>query len=194
MRKLLSRFRYHIAVFFAVLGPGLHHRRGRQRRRRHLHLFAGRRALRLSAAVDAAAHHPGADRHAGDVLAHGRGHRQGPLRPDPRRVRPAHHVPPDGAAGAGQPDQRDGGIRRHGQFARAVPHQPLHLRAAGGARGLAAGGEGQLPERGEDLPVRLRLLRHLRHLRLPGEAGLEGGRASTASGRCCCWSPATSTC
>ena len=31
--------------------------------------------------------------------------------------------------------------------------------------GLVAGGEGQLPERREDLPVRLRALRHLHHLR-----------------------------
>ena len=55
-----------------------------------------RARVRLPAAVDAAAHHRGAHHHPGDVLAHGRGDRQGTFRSDPRRVRPAHHVPDDG--------------------------------------------------------------------------------------------------
>ena len=39
--------------------------------------------------------HPGADRGAGNVRPHGRGNRQGPERPDPRRVRPPHHISDD---------------------------------------------------------------------------------------------------
>ena len=109
------------------------------------------------------------------MLAHGRGHGQGTLGPDPRRVRPAHHVPHDGRAGAGQSDQRDVGVRRHGQLAGTVPRQPLYLGSAVGGRGVAAGGEGQLPERREDFPVRVRFLHHLRDFGVPGEAGLERG-------------------
>ena len=50
----------------------------------------------------------------------------------------------DGAAGAGQPDQRDGQFRRHRQLARAVRHQPLHLRPARRGGRLAAGRQGHL--------------------------------------------------
>ena len=45
-----------------------------------------------------------------------------------------------------------------------------------GGGGVVPGGEGQLPQRGEDLPVRLRALCHVRHFGLPGEARLEGSR------------------
>ncbi len=57
----------------------------------------------------------------------------------------------------------------------AISHQPLHFGAAGRSRHLAVDREGQLRQRGKDLPVRLRRLRRLHHIGLSGEAGLEGG-------------------
>ena len=43
----------------------------------------------------------------------------------------------------------------------------------GAVGGLVSGGEGQLPQRGEDLPVCLLRVRHLHRFRHSGEAGLE---------------------
>ena len=56
-------------------------------------------------------------------------HRQGPLRPDPRRIRPAHHFCHDVASGGHELHQRDGGIRRHRQFHGAVSRLKVHQRA-----------------------------------------------------------------
>ena len=66
-------------------------------------------------------------------------------------------------------------FRRHRRVARAVSYQPLYFRAARRGRRLAAGRQGQLRERGEDLSVRLRGVRRLHHFRRSGEAGLERG-------------------
>ena len=46
--------------------------------------------------------------------------------------------------------------------------------------GLVAGGQGQLSERREDLPVRVHAVRHLHRFRISGEAGLERSGAFTA--------------
>ena len=51
--------------------------------------------------------------------------------------------------------QRDRGVRRHRQLAGAVSHQPLHFGADLRGRGLVPGGARQLPQRREDLPVRV---------------------------------------
>ncbi len=98
----------------AVRDPraGRHHQQRRQRRGRHLHLLAGRGPLRLLAAVDPAAGHGRAGRGAGDVRAHGHRHRQGARRPDPRALRPAHHLPRDDGGAGHQLRQRGGGVRR----------------------------------------------------------------------------------
>ena len=55
----------------------IHYRRRGQRRRRHLHVLASGRQVRIFAAVDTAANHPAADRDAGNVFADGRGHGKG---------------------------------------------------------------------------------------------------------------------
>ena len=176
MRKLLSRFRYHILVFFAVIGPGfITAKVDNDSGGIFTYSAAGARCgylpLWTLLPITLVSHH-----HAGDVLAHGRGHGQGPLRPDPRRVRPAHHVPHDDPAGAGQHDQRDGGIRRRGQFARTVSRQPLHLGAHLGRGSVVSGGERQLQERRKDFLVWLRPVRYVHHLGLPGKARLERSR------------------
>ena len=56
-------------------------------------------------------------------------------------------------------------LRRHRQLARAVSRQPLHLRPARRDRRLAADREGQLRQRGEGLPVRLRRVCRLHYFR-----------------------------
>ena len=55
--------------------------------------------------------------------------------------------------------QRGGGVRRRRQLARVIPHQPVHLRAAFRRGGLVSGGEGKLPQRGEDISLRVRSVR-----------------------------------
>ena len=56
----------------------------------------------------------------------------------------------------------------------AVSHQPLYFGAPLRRRGLAPGGERQLQQCRKDLPVRVLLVCHVHHLSLLGEAGLEG--------------------
>ena len=51
---------------------------------------------------------------------------------------------------------------------------PLHHRPIGRYRSLVAGGEGELPKRREDVPRRVHRLCHLHHFGHSGEAGLEG--------------------
>ena len=107
MKALLSRFRYHIAVFFAVLGPGFitavvdndaggiltYSQAGAQFG--YLPLWTLLPITLLLIITQEMCSRMGA------VTG------KGLSRPDPRRVRPAHHVPHDGAAGGGEPDQRD---------------------------------------------------------------------------------------
>ena len=77
-------FRHHVPFDRRA---GHHHGQCRQRRRRHPHVLASRRAVRLLDALAAAAHHGRARRGTGDVRADGRGHRQGLSRPDSRELR-----------------------------------------------------------------------------------------------------------
>ena len=84
----------------------VHHRQRRQRRRRHRDLFGRRRAVRLLAAVDDDPDHDRAGGRPGDVVAHGRGHRQGAERPHPRGIRLARDVPADARARRHQLRQR----------------------------------------------------------------------------------------
>ena len=137
---------------------GLHHGGSGQRRRRHLHLLTGRRAVGLPAALDADSDHSAADRHAGDVLPDGRGHREGPLGSDSRGVRAAHNVLHDGGAAVREPHERHGEFRGDRQLARTVSREPLHHRTAGRGWRLLAGREGDLRPHRKDLPVRLRAL------------------------------------
>ncbi len=77
MPKILSRFRYQIAVFLAVLGPGfITAMVDNDSGGIYTYSQAGAQ-LGLPSAVDADPHHGRPDHHAGDVLAHGRGDRQG---------------------------------------------------------------------------------------------------------------------
>ncbi len=127
MRKLLSRFRYHIAVFFAVLGPGFitamvdndsggiftYSQAGA--RCGYLPLWTLLPITLVLIVTQEMCSRMGAVTGKGlsDLIREEFG----------LRITFLH----DGAAGARQPDQRDGRIRRHRQFARAVPHQPVHL-------------------------------------------------------------------
>ncbi len=135
--------------------PRIHYRQRRQRLRRHLHLLAGRRAIRLHAAVDHDSHHDRADRGAGDVRAHGRGHRQGPERPDPRGIWAAAHLRAHGAAGGGQLHQRGHGVHRHRRLAAPVSRIQIHLRAYLRLTGVGAGVARRLQEHGKNLPGRV---------------------------------------
>ena len=87
------------------------------------------------------------------------------------------------AARRGEPDQRDGQLRRRRERARTVPRQQVHLRAAGGRRGLVPRGEGDLPQRREDLPLRLRHLHRLHHRGGADQPGLGGLGPRVACGR-----------
>ncbi len=74
-----------------------------------------------------------------------------------------------------EPDQRHGGVRGHCRVRSSCSTSATTSRvplAAVVVWFLAV--KGNYQQRGEDLPVRLRHLRHLHHLRIPGEAGLEG--------------------
>ena len=73
---LLKRFRYQIAIFLSVVGPGLITANVDNDSGGILTYSQAGAQIRLPAAVDPDPHHAAADRHAGDVLAHGRGHRQ----------------------------------------------------------------------------------------------------------------------
>ena len=90
----------------------------------------------------------------------------------------------DGRAGARQSDQRDGELRRYCELARAVRNHPLHLRAAGGACGVAAGGERHVMQGGKGVSVRLRGLRLLHHSGHSGEARLERSGHLQRAARC----------
>ena len=133
-RNSSSRFRYHIAIFFAVIGPGFitavvdndsggiftYSQAGAQFG--YLPLWTLLPITLLLIITQEMCSRMGAVTGKGlsDLIREEFG----------LRITFLH----DGAAGAGEPDQRDGGVRRRRQFARAVPHQPLHLGAAGGDR------------------------------------------------------------
>src|SRR5439155_10652 len=95
-------------------GPRHHHRQRRQRRGRDHDLLARGRALRLRARVDARPDHGRARGRAGDVRPHGRRHRQGPRRPDPRELRGAAHLLRHGPPLARGPWQERGRVRGSG--------------------------------------------------------------------------------
>ena len=130
MRKLLSRFRYHIAVFFAVIGPGFitavvdndaggifTYSAGRRRATAICRLWTLLPITLVLIVTQEMCSRMGAVTGKGlsDLIREEFGLRITFLLM--------------ARAGARQPDQRDGRIRRHRQFARAVPHQPLHLGA-----------------------------------------------------------------
>ena len=118
---MLSRFRDHIAAFFAVIGPGFitamvdndaggiytYSQAGAQFG--YLPLWTLLPITLLLIVTQEMCSRMGA------VTG------QGALRPHPRGVRAAHDVLHDDRAGAGQPHQRDGELRGHRQFARTVP-------------------------------------------------------------------------
>ena len=124
----------------------------RQRRRRHPDLCQRRSAVRLPDAVSDGAHHGGADRRAGDVLAAWRLHGRGAWRTDPRAVPAAQRRERDGAAvrrERGADGQRVRGRRRiHGNLRRLA----LHRCSARAHRDLGCDGAGQLLARGTRLP------------------------------------------
>ena len=101
-----------LALMLAVLGPGLITSNVDNDAGRHLHVFAGRRAVRLRAAVVADSDDHRAVRDRRDVRAHGRGHGQGAFRPDPRGVWLPADVFRDGDGFSGGSGQRGGGVRR----------------------------------------------------------------------------------
>ena len=145
MRKLLSRFRYHLVVFFAVIGPGFitamvdndsggiftYSAAGAQFG--YLPLWTLLPITVLLIITQEMCSRMGAVTGKGlsDLIREEFGLRI-------TFLMMALLV-------AGQPDQCDGGIRGRRQLARAVPRQPLYLRAAVGHGGVVAGGEGQLP-------------------------------------------------
>jgi len=76
--------------------PRPHHLQRGQRRRRHHRLHHRRRPLRLHAPLGSHTHDHRSLRLRRNVRAYGRGHRQRPFRPDPRRIRLPLHLLRDG--------------------------------------------------------------------------------------------------
>ena len=79
--------------------------------------------------------------------------------------------------------QRHRRIRRGRLQPGDLPRLQVHFRARERGPGLASRGQGDLSVGGEDLPLRLPFLRHLHHLRIPGQARLGGDRSRAWSGR-----------
>ena len=160
-----------VALFLAVIGPGLitasvdNDAGGIT-----TYSLAGAH-FGYEAPLDARPHHRRAHRGAGDERPHGRGHRQGARRPDPRELRRPHHL-----LDVDRPDRRQ--PRQHHRRVRRRGGQPADLRrpALGlGARWSALGVwllvlKGTYRLGGEVLPGGVPLLRGLPHLPLPREA------------------------
>jgi hypothetical protein len=89
------------------------------------------------------------------VRPHGRGHRQGPERPDPRGVWPAAHVHPDGAAGGGQLHQRGHRVHRHRRLLHLFHVSKFISVPFCAALVWYMVVRGRLQEHGKDLPRRL---------------------------------------
>ena len=108
----------------------------------------------------------------------GRGHRQGPERPDSGGVRVSHHVLPDARAHRDQLRQRHGGVRGRGQQPGAVPRLTKYIvvpLSAGDSR-LAAGRAGHVPQRSKKSSCVASAFYVSLHHRGPARApGLEGG-------------------
>ena len=120
----------------------------RQRRRRRVHLRAGRAELRLHPAVDAAAADPGADRQPGDGGQARRGHRRRACPAHQRAVRPVLGLVQRRRPVHSQlPDHRH---RVHRRLARPAlfPRQPVHLGARHRGRPDRDHHERQLPPLG----------------------------------------------
>ena len=159
-------------------GPraGLHHRQRRQRRRRHLHLLAGRRALGLPSALDADPHcHPAwsSRRRCARAWApsRARASRTSSARSS-ACARPSSSWPrwwwPTSPTSS--PSSRASPAPSSCSAISRYISVPL-----AGRGGLAAGRQGQLPQRREGLSAGVPGLRHLHLLRRASRTRLEGG-------------------
>ncbi len=164
--------RRRLAVFFAVVGPGPDHLQRGQRRRRNRRVHHLRRAIRLRAVVVAHSHDHRALRQRRNVRPHGRGHRQGAFRPDPRGVRFPLHVFRDDRRVLRGPQQHRRGICRRRGFDADLPHQQIRFGAAGGHRRLDSRRARQLSPGRKNISRRLRVLSHLRGFGFSRKAGL----------------------
>ncbi len=165
-RKLLSRFRYQIAVFLAVLGPGFITAMVDNDSGGIYHLFGGRRASTATCRCGRCCRSPlvliitqemcsrmGAVTGKGlsDLIREEFGLRITFLMMALLVLANLTNVMAEFA-----------GIASSLELFHISRYISVPLAAAGG---LVAGGERQLPQRGEDLPLRLRLLCHLHHFR-----------------------------
>ena len=124
-----KRWRIRILLFLAVLGPGFITANVDNDSGGILTYSQAGAQYGYTLLWTMHSHHHRADRGAGDVRPHGRGHRQGAERPDPRGVRAAAHLCADGAAGGGELHQRGDGVHRHRRLAAPVSRDQVHLRA-----------------------------------------------------------------
>ena len=94
--ETLRRWKSQLLVILAVVGPGFITANVDNDAGGIYTYSAGRRPVRLCAALDHDSHDPGAGGGAGDERPHGSSHRQRAERPDPRGIRLTHHLPDDG--------------------------------------------------------------------------------------------------
>ena len=151
-----------------------------QRRRRHIHVFASRRAVRVCAVVVA-----GADDHCAlcdrrYVRAHGGGYRQRAFRPDPGGVWLSPDIFCDGRRIPRGLGERSGGVRRRGFGGGNIRDHPVYRCADRRANRLGARAARNLSAGGENFLGALLVLSRVPVFRFSGTAGL--ARCGSAHG------------
>jgi len=161
-------------------GAGAYHGLRRQRRLRHRHVLDGRVDIRLPLSLDhPVGHHRRGDR-AGNGRAHGRLHRQGPDRPDPRALWPADDLLCHAGADPGEPGHYRVAVRGHRGWRRVVRRVPVHRGSDRRDGHLVAGAPRILSTGRKSVARAVPVRRGVRDLGAPGPAGLGRGAARDA--------------
>ena len=177
MKLIPQSWRVRIALVLAVVGPGFITANVDNDAGGIATYSVAGRAVRLHAPLGDGADHDRAGHHPGDVVADGRGHRQGAQRSHSRGIRPARDVPADARALRHQLLQHRGRVRRGRQQLRAVRRSQYIVVPLAALVVWAHCRARHLRRRGENLLVRVGVLRRLHRVRRARAAGLEGRRA-----------------